>query len=393
MIMSLRQTGAIAVHHLRRVALDGAPIWLIGMPLVIIYVLGVTMSGLFTAEFTPAKPFRVVVAAAEPGPETSGTVRLLVGELSQAPDFFVVEQASGKEAARQAVLGRTADAAVVVSAEGPAFTVIASPGSVVADVVAGTLRHMEREGVIASGASSSGSPPRSQSPAQGAAADEAGSPPGPVAADAIFDAPWEGVGAFQYFSAAIMIMFMTFAGHSAMTYTVKDRATGAYLRIRSIGVSRGTYLAAGVVSSALVGAAFSTLMALITRVLFHVHWGDPLAWSLLTVTGAVSVAALSFLVMAVLPDNPKTVESAGSTIYTILSFLGGSTVPLTIMPDWFTRLFAWLPNRRMLDGYLAVAQGVTTGSLVSELTGIIVTAAVLMAVATLVTRAWKREGA
>ena len=152
-------------------------------------------------------------------------------------------------------------------------------------------------------------------------------------AAAVLEAPWVGVGAFQYFSVAIMIMFIMFASHSAMTYSAEDRTTGAYLRIRAIGISRSTYLVAGVASAALVGFVFALVMAVITRVLFRVEWGDPVAWTLMTIGGAMSIAALSFLIMAVLPNNPKSVESAGGTVYTILSFLGGSTVPLTIMPD------------------------------------------------------------
>ena len=73
MIASMRQIGAIAAHYLRRVALDAAPLWLVAMPLMIIYILGITMHGLFSTEFTPAKPYRIVVASPR------GDVRLVGG--------------------------------------------------------------------------------------------------------------------------------------------------------------------------------------------------------------------------------------------------------------------------------------------------------------------------
>src|SRR5690606_39951981 len=55
----------ITAHLIRKVAFNPAVVWLIAMPLVIIYILGITMHGLFSAEFTPVKPYRIVVALPE----------------------------------------------------------------------------------------------------------------------------------------------------------------------------------------------------------------------------------------------------------------------------------------------------------------------------------------
>lgn len=384
---ALRQIGAIVAHQLRRVALNGAPVWLIGMPLVIIYVLGITMQGLFSEQFTPVKPFRVVVVAEAEVAE--GAAQRVADRLALVSDFFSVERGGEKDAARRAVLDRTVDAVLVVNAEDPAYTVIAAPGSVVAGVLPSVLDRIEREAEqVSARASGDGAEPGELSGAGGSNPVEER-----ASAATVLQAPWEGVGAFEYFSAAMMVMFMAFACHSAMTYAAKDRATGAYLRVRSMGISQGAYLAATVMSAALNGAVFAVLMSVITRVLFRVEWGDPVAWSFLTLTGATSIAALSYLVMAILPDDPKTVESAGGTIYTILAFFGGSTVPLTIMPEWFKRLFAWLPNRRMLDGYLAASQGLGPADLAGEFLRLEVSALVLLVIASSIIRFFRREGA
>lgn len=386
----IRQVGTIAAHHLRRLALGGAPIWLVAMPLVIIYVLGITMHGLFSAEFVPAKPYRVVIAKGEePSNMVAGDI---AQRLSQAPDFFAVDRVSGEDDARRAVLEREADAAIIVTQGAPAYTIIAPPGSIVLEMLVPALRQMDQEFVSQPGPDEMAplddisEPAETNSTSMADKGDGLGSP-----SDVVFNAPWVGVGAFQYFSAAIMIMFMTFASHSAMTNSAEDRTTGAYLRIRSMGISRSTYLVAGVASAAVIGALFALMMAVITRVLFRVEWGDPVAWTLMTIGGAMSIAALSFLVMAVLPDNPKSVESAGGTIYTILSFFGGSTVPLTVMPQWFAQLFSWLPNRRMLDGYLAIAQGAGVANLGREFLGLAVATLALLALSSLVLTI-KKEG-
>lgn len=398
MITPLRQIGVMSVNHLRRIALDKALLWLIGMPLVIIYVLGITMHGLFGGEFTPARPFKVVVAATGDAIPVS---QRIAEQLSGSPKYFAVEQAAGADQARRAVLNRNADAALLVSERDPGLTIVAHPESVAAQSLAAALRSLELEPRVVPGtaAASEATGPKETPEATAAAA---ASGPARLAAEAsgeseaagaVPDVPWARVGSFQYFSVAIVVMFLMFASHSAMTYSVEDRTTGAYLRMRAMGISRLTYLSAGVASAALVGVAFALVMSLITWALFRVNWGNPAAWALLTLGGAMSIAALSFLVMALLPENPKSVENAGGTIYTILSFLGGSTAPLNVMPTWFADFFAWLPNRRMLEGYLEIAKGAGVRDLGPELLGLAMTALTLLVLATLALKTFKREAA
>ena|GEM_PF-1659152 len=417
---SLRQIGAISSLALRRVAHDRGLVWLVAMPLVLIYVLGVTMHGLFSMEFTPAKPYKVVVAIAQaPGaasPSAPGGLPVdgadragrIAERLSRAPESFSVELARAENDARRAVLERKADAAVLIRLDGaeptgaglagPAYTIVAPPESIVAGMLAEALREFEREspaGAVIEGPAPGDSGPKGAGTLEAAVgrASEWDGSAGQAGSGLAVDAPWARAGAFQYFSVALTVMFMTFACHSAMAYAAEDRISGVYLRVRSLGISRATYLAAGVASSALIGVVFALVMALVTRVLFRVLWGDPVAWSLMTLCGAASIAAISFLVMALLPNHPKSVGNAGATIYTILSFLGGSTVPLAIMPRWFAEGFAWLPNRKMLEGYLVIAQGASATSLGRELLGLASTAVGLLALSLLVMRILTKEEA
>src|SRR5690606_15131309 len=114
-------------------------------------------------------------------------------------------------------------------------------------------------------------------------------------------APWSGAGSFAYYAVGITIMFMMYTVHAAMMHGARDRSTGAYARIRSLGVSRSAYLAAGYLSSVATGVVFAAVMAVLTRLLFGVDWGDPLAWAAVTIAAAAGVAAISFLISAALP--------------------------------------------------------------------------------------------
>lgn len=70
--------------------------------------------------------------------------------------------------------------------------------------------------------------------------------------------------------------------------------------------------------------------------------------------------------MALIP-NPEHIDGAGSAIFNVLAFLGGSMTPLHVLPEWFRTALSWLPNRALLTGYLKVANGADIGAISTEL--------------------------
>lgn len=357
----IRQVLVIGLHQLRREVLRGAPLVLTVIPVIIIYVLGMSMQALFTGGYIPSKPFRVALAAN--GDHGSGLIEVL----STDPRFFSVTVAEDATGARQAVRARESDAALIVPDAYPdePLTIVAPPRSVVRDVLAGFIEEGFSPDVSIG---SSGSGRRS---------DGAGSA---AASPAEETSPWAAVDAFGYFGVGLTVMFAMYVGHTMMIACAGDRASGVYARLRAIGVSRQAYLWSGFASAVVIGAIFIAVMRLATRLLYGIDWGDPLAWGVLTLAGAAGIAALSFVILAVSPANPKGVDAAGSALYTVLAFLGGSTVPLNVMPGWYTEIFAWLPNRVMLDGYFLVAGGAGLDALSGSLVALGAGAALLLAV-------------
>lgn len=324
----LKGAGTIAGHRFKRFALGGSWVWFL-LPLVIIYVLGISMQGLFANEFTPPEPYRVAVAG--DGARAAAALKTL----GSRPELFAVVRVADEEEARAAVLAKKSDAAVIVppDGQGEPIRVAAAPGAVVGEVIGGALRSSLGDG-------------------------EPGQAGEPVPAGSDHQAPsWSAASSFGYYAVGITVMFLMYVAHAAMIYSAKDRSSGAYARMRTLGVSHAAFLVAGYVASFGVGAAFVLVMAAATRLLFGVAWGDPLAWAAVTVAGAAGAASISFLIAAAMPSNPKGVDNAGSTLFTIVAMLGGSTVPLSVLPEWFESSFGWLPNRKALDAYFTVAAG------------------------------------
>ncbi|WP_324716674.1 ABC transporter permease [Carboxydochorda subterranea] len=360
-----RSIGVIAMNLVHRLLLEGAPLWLFALPIVIIFILGVSMRGALSGEFIPAEPYRVAVAG-----DRSAPAQAVTEALGAKPELFTVARAAGPAEARRSVLAREADAALIVPARFPdePIAVVAPPGGMVAEILQPVVR------AAAAQASLAGTEIVNMAVTEVVTPEKTGKP-------GRADFPWSSAGSFQYFGIGLTVMFAMFGSHAVMTYCARDRASGAYARIRASGLSLPAYLVAGFVGAVLMGSLFIAFMRVATALLFGVVWGPPLACAALSVAGAAGTAAMSFVVMSLAPRNPRLVDQAGGVLFMLLAFAGGSSLPLPLMPDWFARGFAWLPNRAMLDGYFELATGGGLSAIADELRILVVATLTLFAVA------------
>lgn len=354
---AMRQLITIASSLMSRLVRDGsAVIWLIMLPLLIIFVLGVTVQGLFSPDFTPARPFRVAVTEA-----SSPEQLLFVTGLRSKEDFFEIISVSDTEA-RRLMLDREVDAAVLVPSGFPqeAPVIVAEPGQAVGSILEEFIR-AERWSVAAS---ESAVQMQYIEVATGGNNTDAG------------ESAWLGLSAFEYYSVGLTVMFVMFTAHHAMVFTARDRESGAYARVRSFGVARGTYLLGGWAAAMAIGMAFITMMTGLTRLLFGVAWGDLFSWLVLTVVTAAAMASLSFLLSSVVAKS-STLEQLGSTIFMVMAMASGSSIPLHVLPHWLISAVDWLPSRMALEGYFQLLDGAHLKNIASELTTLGVTALVL----------------
>ena len=187
----------VALLLLRRALKDGAAFWSFALPLTIIYVLGLTLHGLFSAEFVPHRPYRVALVASPGSPGDA-----VAAALAARSGFIEVVPYTDPRSARDAVVARRADAAVLTrgladqgadqgEGLGGEVVVVAAPGSIVANVLDSIARAALREVSEASGGAG---PSVRGSERRG----EAGATPEDIAASVPPEAspPWAGIGSF-----------------------------------------------------------------------------------------------------------------------------------------------------------------------------------------------------
>ncbi|PZN08157.1 MAG: ABC transporter permease, partial [Bacillota bacterium] len=182
--------------------------------------------------------------------------------------------------------------------------------------------------------------------------------------------------AMDYYAVAMSAMMIFFAAARGRDSLLEDRQTHVYFRVRAGGIGRGTYLLGKLTGTVLTAILFMVVMAGSTRLLFGVRWGDPAAWALLTVTASLAAAGLNVVLMALI-RRPDVLDGASAAVFQVMGFFGGSMMPIYMFPDIMTRISKFLPNRWMLDGFLAVAAGSGVPAILDEAAALAATALVL----------------
>jgi ABC-2 type transport system permease protein len=142
---------------------------------------------------------------------------------------------------------------------------------------------------------------------------------------------------------------------------VDERSCGALARLRSLGATPGTLLAAKVVPYILVNGVQAALMLSVGVWLMPMLGGDGLSlqgisWSaLVLVLLSISSAAVSLaLAIACLVRTHAQASTLGPILNVLMAALGGIMVPLFVMPEVMQQIAAYSPMNWGLEALLDV---------------------------------------
>jgi len=142
---------------------------------------------------------------------------------------------------------------------------------------------------------------------------------------------------------------------------VDERSCGALARLRSLGATPATLLAAKVVPYILVNGVQAALMLAVGVWLMPLLGGDGLSlqgisWSaLVLVLLAISAAAVSLaLVIACLVSTHAQASTLGPILNVLMAALGGIMVPLFVMPEVMQHIAVYSPMNWGLEALLDV---------------------------------------
>lgn len=161
----------------------------------------------------------------------------------------------------------------------------------------------------------------------------------------------------EYFTAALLVVFMMFAGMPGMKMLVTERSMGITRRLAASPVRMWQIVLSKLVTSLLlVMLQFGVIIAL-TSVIFNNYWGAPVKSILLLFGGLVlAVSAWSVFVSSI-ATSPAAADVIGNLGILLSAVIGGSIYPLSTMPEFIREISRFTINRWAMDGFMVLFSG------------------------------------
>lgn len=358
----------IAVKDFKILLRDrSAFIIMLGMPLVLIFILGSALGGVGESETVD-----IPVAIVNTDSGTQGAhFAEAIADVKELQSIFNIEVASDAAAVRAEVERGDLTAALVIPptfsealAAGDPVTleVLQDPGSQVtagiwagvaraaaANLSAGQVVRMTVTDLLAG----AGVPASAQ---QGASGGE----------QAAFDAvslkqlavePEKQIAMIDYYAAGQTGMFLLFGAMFGAFGFVRERREQTLARMLASPASK--FEVVGGKSLGILGVATVQFLVLFlgTRLLFGVDWG-PKPGGILLVGVAEAFAATGLaMTLSALGRSERSIGGIGPTIIMLFAALGGSMIPVEAMPSWMVPLQSISPVYWALKAFLGLMRG------------------------------------
>lgn len=190
-----------------------------------------------------------------------------------------------------------------------------------------------------------------------------------------------GFGMFTFGAQTQLLMFIFLTSMTAAGQLVLTKHLGVSRRMLSTPTSVLTIVsgeALGRLGVALLQAVF---IVAVTSLVFGVSWGDPLAATAIILLFSLVAAAVAMLIGAVV-SNPEQASSLGVFAGLALGALGGSMIPLELMPEAMQNVARLIPHSWAIQALKElIRNGGGIESVTTSLAVLAAYAAVVMALA------------
>ncbi len=161
----------------------------------------------------------------------------------------------------------------------------------------------------------------------------------------------------EYFAAALIVVFMMFAGMPGMKMLVTERSVGITRRLSAAPVGMWKVVLSKLVVSVLLLILQFGLIIAITSKLFNSYWGAPIQHILMLFGGIILAVSAWSLFVAAVSSSTASADIIGNLGILLMAVVGGSIYPLPSMPSFIRNLSRLTINRWAMDGFMVLFSG------------------------------------
>ena len=161
----------------------------------------------------------------------------------------------------------------------------------------------------------------------------------------------------EYFSAALIVVFMMFAGMPGMKMLVAERSEGVTRRLSASPVRIWKVVLSKLIISALLLILQFGIIIMLTLVFFRNYWGAPVKNVLMLFGGIILAVSAWSVFAAAISSSTASADIIGNLGILLMAVIGGSIYPISTMPDFIRNISRLTINRWAMDGFMVLFSG------------------------------------
>jgi ABC-type multidrug transport system permease subunit len=161
----------------------------------------------------------------------------------------------------------------------------------------------------------------------------------------------------EYFTAALIAVFMMFAGMPGVKMMVTERSEGITLRLAAAPVGMWKVVLSKLMVSVMLIMVQFGIIILLTSKIFNNYWGAPIKDVLLLFGGIVLAVSAWSVFIASLSKSPAAADIIGNLGILLMAVIGGSIYPLSSMPAFVREISMLTISRWAMDGFMVLFSG------------------------------------
>ena len=176
---------------------------------------------------------------------------------------------------------------------------------------------------------------------------------------------------YAYYTIAITCMFVLFSAGQGSSFLYTESEERTLQRLSAAGISRVKLLCGKAVAVFLLCILQLMVLLGFSTLVFGLDWGSPLVFIAISVCVAISVTGLGTLLMVLVyrADNPSIGNVFQSVIVQVFALVGGSFIPLSVLPAFFSTLALFTPNGLAVMAYTGNVSGAPLSEILPYMAG------------------------
>lgn len=177
------------------------------------------------------------------------------------------------------------------------------------------------------------------------------------------------IGSFDYYSVAMMTMFILFAASHGGRMLLEEKENITYQRMIIAGTPKLCILAGKFFTVFLIALLQISIMITFSHFALKVRWGSTSAIMFISLSAAFAVAGIGCALAAATyrSGNYKMADIFETAVLQTMALLGGSFFPTEVLPSMLQKLSFLSINGVALKAYLKIMKGYGTAEVISNI--------------------------